>query len=338
MMLNRSPKKFRPGARNSEARLALGASRVSGPPISPVAANAVSDTWRGLGFGLLCAAIWGLQPVVLRRSVLDGLTTADVTVMRFLVSSLLLLPVSLRLRPILVGTLGWRRALALTALSGSPFSLMLIAGIAFAPGFHNAVITNGMIPIAAMILAFAVLGQRPGWGKLTGIVLVAAGIGMFIGPSAGATPGREGAWRGDLLFLVASLMWAMFGLLAGRWRADALKATASIALLSLATTPILVLLLPMHIAQVPLAAIALQALYQGVLVSVVANFLYMRAVMLLGAVRATLFLPLIPVITTASGAVLLGEQPSAWEAAGIVSVIVGMAIALTSRDVATGGS
>jgi drug/metabolite transporter (DMT)-like permease len=279
--------------------------------------------------------IWGLQPVVLRRSAIDGLTAADVTVLRFLVSTLLLLPVTLRLRPVLVGTLGWRRAVALTSLSGSPFSLMLIGGIAFAPGFHNAVITNGMIPIAAIILAFAVLGQRPGWGKLAGIVLVAAGIGMFIGQSAGTTPGREGAWRGDLLFLIASIMWAMFGLLAGRWRVDPLKATATISLLSLATTPLLVLLLPMHLAQVDIAAIALQALYQGILVSILANFFYMQTVMLLGAVRATLFLPLIPVITTASGALLLGEQPSVWELAGIVSVIIGMAIALTSRNTAS---
>lgn len=337
MVLNRSPKKISSAARNSQSHPAFSIAQGSRPPTSPAPTATASGIWRGFALGLLCAVIWGLQPVVLRRSALDGLTAADVTVVRFLVSGVLLLPVSLALRPIPVGALGWRRALALTCLSGPPFSLMLIAGIAFAPGFHNGVISNGMIPVATMILAFAVLGQHPRWGKLAGIVLVAAGIGMFIGLSAAAAAGREGAWRGDLLFLVASFMWAMFGLLAGRWRVDALKATASISVLSLATTPVMVVLLPTRLLQVGIAAVALQALYQGVLVGAVANFVYMRTVMLLGAVRATLFLPLIPVITTLSGAALLDERPSAWELAGIVCVIVGMAVALTSRDAGIAG-
>lgn len=326
-MLNRPAEKFSAPRGNSDAHIASGRQNVTPPGMRHPPAM-----WRGLGLGLLCALIWGIQPVILRRSAIDGLTAADVAVLRFLVSSLLLVPVILGLRPIPVGALGWRRALALTCLSGSPFSLALIGGIAFAPGFHNAVITNGMIPVVAMILAILVLGQRPGPGRLGGITLVVAGIGVFFWQSTADIPGRDGAWRGDMLFLVSSIMWATFGLLAGRWRVEALKTTASISLLSLGTMPILALLLPMRLAQAGISAVVLQALYQGVLVGVVANFLYMRVVMLLGAVAATLFLPLIPVVATSAGAVLLGEWPSAWELAGILLVVAGMAIAMTSRD------
>ena len=222
-----------------------------------------SAFWKGLGLGILCALIWGVQAVVSRRSVLDGLSAADVTILRFMVASLVLLPVALGMRPILVGEPGWRRALVLTALAG--------------------------------------------------------------------TPARAGAWRGDLLFVLSSVMWAYFGLLAGRWKVKPIAATASIAILSLLGTPLWAMLVPMRLFHASMPAIALQAIYQGLLVGVLATFLYMRVVMLLGSVRAALFLPLVPIVTALTGAILLDENPSMLELAGMLLVVAGMALALASR-------
>jgi drug/metabolite transporter (DMT)-like permease len=145
------------------------------------------------------------------------------------------------------------------------------------------------------------------------------------------TPARVGAWRGDLLFVLSSVMWAYFGLLAGRWRVQAIAATASIAILSLLGSPLWAMLVPMRLSNASLAAILLQAVYQGLLVGVLATFLYMRVVMLLGSVRAALFLPLVPIVTALTGAILLGENPSMLEIAGMVLVVAGMALALASR-------
>jgi drug/metabolite transporter (DMT)-like permease len=287
--------------------------------------------WKGLGLGILCALIWGVQAVVSRRSVLDGLSAADVTILRFLVASAVLLPVALGMRPILVGELGWRRALVLALLAGAPYTLILVGAAAFAPALHNAVITPGLIPVMAMLLGFLVLGQRPGPMKLFGIGLILAGIPVFSWDALTGTPARVGAWRGDLLFVLSSVMWAYFGLLAGRWRVQAIAATASIAILSLLGSPLWAMLVPMRLSNASLAAILLQAVYQGLLVGVLATFLYMRVVMLLGSVRAALFLPLVPIVTALTGAILLGENPSMLEIAGMVLVVAGMALALASR-------
>lgn len=287
--------------------------------------------WKGLGLGILCALIWGVQAVVSRRSVLDGLSAADVTILRFLVASAVLLPVALGMRPILVGELGWRRALVLTLLAGAPYTLILVGAAAFAPALHNAVITPGLIPVMAMLLGFLVLGQRPGAMQLFGIGLILAGIPVFSWDALTGTPARAGAWRGDLLFVLSSVMWAYFGLLAGRWRVQAIAATGSIAILSLLGSPLWVMLVPMRLSSASLAAILLQAVYQGLLVGVLATFLYMRVVMLLGSVRAALFLPLVPIVTALTGAFLLGENPSMLEIAGMVLVVAGMALALASR-------
>jgi drug/metabolite transporter (DMT)-like permease len=290
-----------------------------------------SAFWKGLGLGLLCALIWGVQAVVSRRSVLDGLSAADVTILRFMVASLVLLPTALGVRPVIVGELGWRRALALTLLAGAPYTLILVGGAAFAPALHNAVITPGLIPVMAMLLGFLVLGQRPGVMKLAGIGLILAGIPVFSWDALTGTPAREGAWRGDLLFVLSSVMWAYFGLLAGRWNVKPIAATASIAILSLVGTPLWAMLVPMRLFHASMPAIALQAIYQGLLVGVLATFLYMRVVMLLGSVRAALFLPLVPIVTALTGAILLGEHPSISELAGMLIVVAGMALALASR-------
>jgi drug/metabolite transporter (DMT)-like permease len=292
---------------------------------------APSAFWKGLGLGILCALIWGVQAVVSRRSVLDGLSAADVTILRFMVASLVLLPTALGVRPVIVGELGWRRALALTLLAGAPYTLILVGGAAFAPALHNAVITPGLIPVMAMLLGFLVLGQRPGVMKLAGIGLILAGIPVFSWDALTGTPARAGAWRGDLLFVLSSVMWAYFGLLAGRWNVKPIAATASIAILSLVGTPLWAMLVPMRLFHASMPAIALQAIYQGLLVGVLATFLYMRVVMLLGSVRAALFLPLVPIVTALTGAILLGEHPSISELAGMLIVVAGMALALASR-------
>jgi drug/metabolite transporter (DMT)-like permease len=310
----------------------LSARRIGASAVVQVPLDAAARAfWKGIGLGVVCALIWGVQAVVSRRSVIDGLSAADVTILRFIVASLVLLPVALGVRPVVVGELGWKRALVLTLLAGAPYTLILVGGAAFAPALHNAVITPGLIPVMAVLLGLLVLGQRPGPMKVLGIALILAGIPVFSWDALIGTPARAGVWRGDLLFALSSVMWAYFGLLAGRWNVRAVAATASIAILSLLGTPLWAMLVPMRLWGASLAAILLQAIYQGLLVGVLATFLYMRVVMLLGSVRAALFLPLVPIVTALTGAILLGENPSPLEFAGMLLVVAGMALALASR-------
>ncbi|KPF71646.1 hypothetical protein IP69_05640 [Bosea sp. AAP35] len=288
--------------------------------------------WLGLGCGLLTSLIWGVQAVVSRQSVADGLSAADVTILRFAVASLLLLPLALRrMRPFPVGALGWRRALILTALAGAPYALVLVGGATFAPALHASVIVPGLIPVMTVALAFAVMGERPGLWRMLGLSLVLAGIAAFGWETFGSSRPQESAWIGDLLFVANAVMWSVFGLLARRWGCDAIDVTIATCLLSLLILPVFALTMPMRLGDSAWPAIALQALYQGALVGVGALFLYTKSVELLGAARATLFLPLNPVVTALAGVALLGEYPSGIEIAGMLLVIAGMSVALRAR-------
>lgn len=283
----------------------------------------------GFSCGILAAVIWGIQSVVSRQSVADGLSAGDVTILRFLAASLVLLPFALkRLKPFPIGRLGWKRALILTALVGPLYSLLLVGGAHFAPALHSSVITPSLIPVATALIAVLVFGDRISPLRVAGLAIIVAGIAVFSFEAMANTPTREGAWIGDLLFVLIALLWSSFGLLARRWGADAVEVTMATCLLSLPLLPLLALVQPIHLLQAPLPAIMLQAFYQGVMVGAGALFLYTQAVAILGAGRAALFLPLVPVVTALAGALLLGEQASALEIAGMALAIIGMVVAL----------
>jgi drug/metabolite transporter (DMT)-like permease len=285
---------------------------------------------RGLAFGALCALIWGIQPIVSKISVTDGLTAADVTVLRFLAAGIVLLPAAARAPAFPVGHLGWVRAAVLSVLAGAPFSLALVGGVAFAPAFHSAVIGPALIPILAMVFGLIFLRERPGWAQLGSLALIAAGLIMFSWETFEGAPAREGAWRGDLLFALSACMWAGFGFLANRWRASSVAATAAISILSLLSVPLWAFFMPLHMFDAPLLASLLQALFQGVLVGVVALYLYTRTVALIGPLQAALFVPLTPIVTAIADLLYLGEQPSIAEMVGMVAVIAGMGLCIAA--------
>lgn len=293
------------------------------------AAPASSRLAIGFACGILAAAIWGVQAVISRQSVADGLSAGDVTILRFLAAALVLLPFAIRrLKPFPVGRLGWKKALILTAIVGPSYSLILVGGAHFAPALHSSVISPGLIPVATALLAVLVLGERISRLRVIGLTIIVAGIVVFSFEAIANTPTREGAWIGDLLFVLIALLWSVFGLLARRWGADAVEVTMATCLLSVPLLPLLALVQPVNLLSVPLPALALQALYQGVLVGAVALFLYTQAVAILGAARAALFLPLVPVATALSGAAVLGERASSLEIAGTLLAVTGMVVAL----------
>ena len=290
--------------------------------------------WLGVLCGLLTTVIWGVQAVVSRHAMLVDMTPADVTILRFVSAAAVLLPWALRhMRPFPVGSLGWPRAWVMALLIGPLYSLILVGGAHFAPALHSSIISPGLIPVFTALLVFLVTGERAGRMRLTGLGIIVAGIAIFSRDALAMAPSRPDAWIGDLLFMLVALLWSIFGLLARRWGASSLEITASSCLLAVPLLGVVALTLPINMMRVPFAELLLQAFYQGVLVGVVALYLYARAVATLGAAKATLFLPLVPLVTAAASALLLAESPSQMELVGMAVVVAGMLVAFRSPSV-----
>ncbi|WP_373432859.1 EamA family transporter [Mesorhizobium sp. LSHC412B00] len=88
--------------------------------------------------GLAMIGIYAVQFVAARFSLREHLTATDVATLRFVGAGLVMLPVVWRGGLSASKALGWRRALALAALAGLPYPIIINWGLTYAPAAHGA--------------------------------------------------------------------------------------------------------------------------------------------------------------------------------------------------------
>jgi drug/metabolite transporter (DMT)-like permease len=142
-----------------------------------------------------------------------------------------------------------------------------------------------------------------------------------IGAEALATIGTHGL-IGDLSFVTAGLMFAVFGTLLRLWRIAPIRAVVVTSIVSLLELPWLVFGFE-RMAGLGLIENLIQVAMQGIFAGAGATYLFTRSVVLLGAGRAAVFPSLVPGFTLLIGFLVLGEVPSLAQLAGLAIVLIG---------------
>jgi drug/metabolite transporter (DMT)-like permease len=182
-----------------------------------------------------------------------------------------------------------------------------------------------VVTVATMLLVTLVLRERIARMRWFGVWIVLVGLALVSGFGLG---GGE-AWKGDLLFAAAGLLWALFTVLSRRWGVDAWRATVVVAVLGGAVSVPAWLLLgdaPALLAQGG-TVLATQALVQGALSGLLAVFAFGRAVALLGPSRAALFPAMVPALAVLAGVPVAGEWPEPVQWLGLGVVVAGLPVA-----------
>jgi drug/metabolite transporter (DMT)-like permease len=296
------------------------------------AANPSPRLAAGVAVGLLAASIGALYTVFARWGIGHGLHAPDLTVLRFGVAGLLTLPVLLWAwrRDAAQFTTRWRLWLAVAALAGTPFGLLIFGALQFAPPSHAAVFPFAAMSLAGLVLSALVLGDRITPRKALGIAVVLAGLLLLSGVEASSFTLR--ALLGDAMFVAAGTLWAGFGILLRKHRLDPLVATAVVSVSALLTyVPAYLLLTGGHslLAAAP-SVVWIEVLVQGVIAGAGTLFTYATMVKLLGPSRAAIFPALAPGLAALMAWPLLGHVPTAAEAAGLVIVMAGLVVAVTT--------
>lgn len=284
----------------------------------------------GLGYGIFAVLVWGSYLAVSRAGVTAaGLMPWDFALFRFLPAGFIgVLFLLGRRGNRTVRDIGWLRAGALTLCGGPMFIVCATAGYLFAPLPHGAVIQPGSAVIVGLVLVRLLAGPHAVQTHWPGALLVLAGLVLA---NVGEAAGRfDGAWRGDLLFVMAGALWAGFTVLLKRWQVDPISGTSIVSVMSLVIT------LPLYgvfegferMASLPLSQLALQFLMQGLLAGFLAVVAFVKAVQLLGAARASLLPALVPMCAIAVGIPLTGEMPSSVQLLGLGTVTIGLLLAL----------
>ncbi|WMT78606.1 DMT family transporter [Bradyrhizobium sp. Ash2021] len=284
----------------------------------------------GVACGVGAALFWALGFVATRHGLKAGFTPADLLMHRFLWSGIAFLPVVLRAGLGNLCGIGWGRGLALMVLGGPVMSIISYSGFLFVPLGHGSVIQPSCATLGGVFLAAVLLRERVSFSRLAGAVVIVGGL-VVIGAESIGHIGPNGV-LGDLIFVLTGFMFAGFGMLLRYWRVSAFAAASVISVLSL-------VLLPVYAASGGFARVAaigvgenaLQALAQGILAGPAAMYLFAFSIQLLGVARAAVFPAIVPALTILVGWLLLGEPPTALQAAGLVTVLSGFYLAQRQR-------
>lgn len=286
--------------------------------------------FKGFAAAAAVIVVWSGFNIVSRLGGLSPLTPYDMAAIRFVFSGIVCLPfVMTRWQ-----RLNWPRLAVLAGFGGMTYGLLVYSGFSLAPTAHAGILVNGGIPFASALIAWLILGHRPGIRSefallIAGIGIVLIGLHSF-GQFSGA-PAHQ--WVGDVFFLLAAISYACFGLLLKHWHVSPLEATIGVAVISMVCyTPVYLLFLPKAITTVPVSYILLQGVYQGILAASIAGLLFAYAIHNIGPQRATLMLAMVPGISAVAAVPLLGESLNAVTIAGVVLVTLGAVLGTTHRQ------
>lgn len=283
---------------------------------------------RNLAVGLLAALAAALigsgWQIASRHGVTTTLGPLEIAVLRYGVPAVVLLPLLLQ-TGLLPQGLPRRRLGVLVLGGGLPFGLLVLAGAQWAPAAHMGVFMAGSVPLFTALGARLVHGEHITGLRLAGLLLIGAGMAMF---GASSLADAAQTWRGDLLFILAAMVWALYTL-AFRgsgltpWQGAAVINTWS----SLLLLPVLLAFGAPRLLTAPWVDVAWQALGQGVIAGLLGLVTYMIAIARLGAAHASLSAALVPISTALGAAWLLGEPLGVSTLAASALVAGGVALA-----------
>jgi drug/metabolite transporter (DMT)-like permease len=287
---------------------------------------------KGIAVGLVAASIGALYTVFARWGIAHGLSSPDLTVLRFGVAGLLTLPVlALALRRDSAQlTSQWRAWLLVAFLAGTPFGLLMFGALQFAPASHAAVFPFTAMSVMGMVLGVVVLGDRMTLRRVAGIAVVLSGLVLVSGVDAASLTLHAAV--GDAMFLAAGTLWAGFGIVLRKHRLDPLLATSVISFSALVTYVPAYLFFTGATGLIAAApdVFWIEVLIQGVIAGAGTLYTYSKMVSILGPGRAAVFPALAPGLAALMAWPVLGHVPAIFEALGLLLVMAGLMVAVTA--------
>lgn len=271
--------------------------------------------------------IWSVNTVVSKLAA-DSIGASEIGFFRWVVAAVLftpfLLPSILRqraaIRPLVP------RIIVLGVLGMVIYQSLAYYAAHYTTATHMGII-GSLTPMLVLALAVFMLGQPLTRGGVWGSLLAIAGVALVVSSGHPSNLASEGLNLGDAMMLVAMLAYAIYNILLKRWPMPALK---TVQLLYLQILVAVVLQLPLYLFS-PKTGLNLHNLplvgFAGVMASIAAPLLWMKAVQTLGPGRSSMFFNLIPIFTAIIAFAALKEPLAAYHAIGGVMTVTGLLMA-----------
>ncbi|MBX8576418.1 DMT family transporter [Pseudomonas cichorii] len=277
-------------------------------------------------FPLLTILIWAANTVITKASSLV-IFPSEIGFYRWLLAGLLFTP--FMLRPV------WKNRTRIKPVLGK-IIILGVLGMAvyqslayFAAGMTTATnmgIIQSLVPMMALGLSIACLGNRLTFGALLGAVLSFAGVVVVVSAGNLSALVEQGINRGDAMVLVAAAAYAVYSTLLKKWQ----LCLPPLQLLYLQILVAIIVLFPLFILS-PRTGLNMSnipmVLYAAIPTSMLAPWLWMTSIMRLGPSRTTLFFNLMPIATALIAAAFLGERLALYHLSGGALTLCGVILA-----------
>ena len=262
--------------------------------------------------------IWTGFILVSRVGGISQLTSWDLIAVRYATAAALLLPIwwFKRRRPLFT-----QKLMLLAMLGGLIYAVLAFAAFKITSAAHAAILLPGLQPFTVTVIAWLLLNETPNANRVTGLFIVGLGVACLV---MDAIQTSVAVFYGDLLMLAASICWSCYSVLLRRWSVTPWDATIAVTLLTaLVYLPVYLLALPKHVMAASWSDIVIQAIYQGIVATIIQMVLYVRTIELIGPTRLGLLMALIPGLAGLAAVPLLHEPLSLWTFTGLILVGLG---------------
>ncbi|MBL4898071.1 MAG: DMT family transporter [Colwellia sp.] len=253
-----------------------------------------------LGFcaAILVVFIWSGWIVLSRDGVQGVFSIWDLGLLRFGTAAVVVLPFMLFKIPL--KTLFSAR-IAFPALScGTIYVLLSFAALRHSPATNAGVVVNGLMPIVTIVLLFAMVSRKPTrLDIVSSVLLLGANLLLLNGNLIGL-----GAFA---LFLGATLSLTFYMVLVRQWKIDLKLFFFAVPIVNAAVMIPLWLVFDGSLTG-PIGAIALQAGYQGILVTLGAVTMLTYAIHKIGSITVSMIMAAVPFTTATLAYFVLSED------------------------------
>ena len=275
---------------------------------------------------LITVSIWAVFIVATRFSVSTNFTVEEVLILRLVPSTLIMAPFMIKYDLIPRG-LSWLKAGMLMIGASAIFPYIVSSGLSFAPASDGGVLAPGMLPFWTALAAFFILGEKLDQVRRTGLLIILIGA-LMVGLWQIIFNSDEGVWRGHILFLIGSGLFAIYSVI---FRQSGLTPLHGLLIGlfwgTLFITPILLLTGKVTFHDVSAFDIGITIFIQSLVIGILATILFNYGVRLIGASEMGAFGALTPILAMMGGILFLNESVPPIKMAGIFLVAIGVFLA-----------
>ena len=286
----------------------------------------LNRSYLGVLVALITVSIWAVFIVATRFSVSTNFTVEEVLILRLVPSTLIMAPFMIKYDLIPRG-LSWLKAGMLMIGASAIFPYIVSSGLSFAPASDGGVLAPGMLPFWTALAAFFILGEKLDKVRRTGLLIILIGA-LMVGLWQIIFNSDEGVWRGHILFLIGSGLFAIYSVI---FRQSGLTPLHGLLIGlfwgTLFITPILLLTGRVTFTNVSAFDIGITIFIQSIIIGILATILFNYGVRLIGASEMGAFGALTPILAMIGGILFLNESVPIIKMTGIFLVAIGVFLA-----------